>query len=135
MNNFVLLYRFDTQEQEQQFEESIKKAFLRHKVEMNGPFKYFGFAGRAEPEVVDIVSSILVSMGMGRDRDFGPRNYVALYFSREKDPDNIKRQLLIGTEDMVDKEAETTSTDAHQSSIQNLLVFDYAKAMPSQSNS
>ncbi|ARS35024.1 hypothetical protein [Pontibacter actiniarum] len=128
MNNYVLLYYFDKEDQQKQFEEGIRKTFDRHREETNGEYKYFGFADREEPGVVDKLNSILTAMGMGRDGYFGPRDYVALYFSREKDPDNIKRQLLIGTADMVNKGAETTGNDAHQSNIQNLLVYDYLKA-------
>jgi len=128
MNNFVLLYHFDDKAREQQFEESITKEFPRHKMEVDGTYKYFGFAERAEPGAVDKLSTILTSMGIGRDEYFGKTDYVALYFSREKDPDNIKRQLLIGTADMVDQGAETTATDAHRSAVQNLLAFNYAKA-------
>ena len=125
MNNYVLLYRFDKQEHTQYFEQGIKKHFTRHKEVQDGPFKYFGFADVPEPGVVDKLNTILNEMGMGRDGNFGQVDYVALYFSRPKDPDNIKRQLLIGTEDMVDKDAQSMSTDAHRDAIQNLLTYDY----------
>lgn len=127
MNNYVLLYYFDKNEQTQHFEESIRKEFERHRQETNGGYKYFGFADREEPGVVDKLNGILTAMGMGRDGYYGPRDYVALYFSRDKDPDNIKRQLLIGTADMVDKGAETTGNDAHQSNIKNLLEYNFLK--------
>ncbi|MDX5421206.1 MAG: hypothetical protein LPK07_13495 [Hymenobacteraceae bacterium] len=127
MNNFVLLYHFDDQEREKHFEESIKKEFERHRVEVDSKYKYFGFAERAEPAAVDKLNAILTSMGMGRDEYFGKTDYVALYFSRDKDPDNIKRQLLIGTADMVDQGAETMATDAHRNAVQNLLGVDYTK--------
>ncbi|MCC9165604.1 hypothetical protein [Pontibacter harenae] len=130
MNNYVLLYRFDEEEKVKQFEKGIQKEFPRHKFESDGDYYYFGFADRAEPGVVDTVDGILNSMGFGVTGYFGKRDYVALYFSREADPDNIKRQLLIGTEEMVEAGAETMSADAHRSAIQNLLAFDYVKAFP-----
>lgn len=127
MNNYVLLYRFDEEESVQQFEDAIVKKFPRHQVEKDGTFKYFGFAAQPEPGVVDDLNTILTSMGRGRNGNFGQREYVALYFSRDKDPDNIKRQLLIGTEEMVDEDAQRMSTDAHRDAIQNLLEFNYLK--------
>ncbi|MCC9137415.1 hypothetical protein ACFSKU_08490 [Pontibacter silvestris] len=127
MNNYVLLYRFDEEESVQQFEDAIVKEFPRHQVEKEGEFKYFGFAGEPEPGVVDKLNTILTSMGRGRNGYFGKTEYVALYFSREKDNDNIKRQLLIGTEEMVDEDAQRMSNDAHRDSIQNLLEFNYLK--------
>lgn len=101
--------------------------FPRHKVDNDNNFTYIGFAGEAEPGVEGKLDGILNSMGFGAYGDFGAQDYVALYFSREKDPDNIKRKLLIGTEDMVDKNAEQMSADAHRSAIQNLLTLDYTK--------
>lgn len=127
MDNYVLLYYFDDQQKTQDFEKGIEKEFTRHKWVEDGGYKYFGFAEREEPGVVDKLNTILTSMGMGREGYFGKTDYVALYFSREKDPDNIKRQLLIGTEDMVDKDAQGMTTDAHRNAIQNLLESDLAR--------
>ncbi|GAB3195785.1 signal transduction histidine kinase [Pontibacter aydingkolensis] len=127
MNNFVLLYHFEDQQHVQQFEQAIKKQFDKHKMEQDGPFKYFAFADVSEPGAVDKLNTVLTSMGMGREGYFGKVDYVALYFSREKDPDNIKRQLLIGTDDMVDKGAQSMATDAHRNAIQNLLAYDFRK--------
>jgi hypothetical protein len=127
MNNYVLLYRFDDKGREQQFEQQIQKDFPRHKKETDAGFKYFGFAAKEEPGVVDTLDGILNGMGIGVQGNFGQRDYVALYFSREKDPDNVKRQLLIGTDEMVDKDAETMSADAHRNAIINLLNHDFLK--------
>jgi hypothetical protein len=125
MNNYVLLYYFEDDRKKQHFEEEVKNTFTRHKSETDNNFKYIGFAGEAEPGVEGKLVAILNSMGFGAYGDFGAQDYVALYFSREKDPDNIKRKLLIGTEDMVDKDAENMSADAHRSAVQNLLAFNY----------
>lgn len=127
MNNYALLYYFDDNQKTQDFEKGIEKEFARHKWIEDGGFKYFGFADTAEPGVVDKLNTILTSMGMGREGYFGKTDYVALYFSREKDPDNIKRQLLIGTEDMVDKNAQGMASDAHRNAIQNILEYDFIK--------
>ncbi|MFD2244719.1 hypothetical protein [Pontibacter ruber] len=128
MNNFVLLYRFDDKEQERSFEQGLAKDFPRHKMVTDAGFKYFGFASKSEPGVVDVLDGILNGMGIGVKGNFGQRDYVALYFSREKDPDNVKRQLLIGTDEMVNKDAETMSADAHRNAIINLLKYDFLKA-------
>ncbi|TPE45932.1 hypothetical protein [Pontibacter mangrovi] len=128
MTNYVLLYYFDDQQVTQQFEERLKKVFKRHKELQDSGYTYFGFADVEEPGVVDKLDSILNDVGIGVQGNFGQQDYVALYFSREKDPDNIKRQLLIGTADMVDKGAERMATDAHRDNIQNLLGYTYQNA-------
>ncbi len=125
MNNYVLVYHFDKGEEAQKFENEVKKKYTRFKIEEDSGIRYIGFAAKEEPAVVDYLDSILNNMGKGREGFFGQRDYVALYFSREKDPDNIKRQLLIGTEEMVDAAADKNPTDAQRSSIINLLRVTY----------
>jgi hypothetical protein len=129
MNNYVLLYHFEDDRKKQRFEEEVKKTFSSHKPETDNNFKYIEFAGEAEPGVEGKLDAIINAMEYGAYGDFGAQDYVALYFSREKDPDSIKRKLLIGTEDMVDKDAEKMSADAHRSAVQNLLAFNY-KTLP-----
>lgn len=125
MTNYVLLYHFDDQQVLAQFEEHLRKEFKRNKEVQDSGFKYFGFAATEEPGVVDKLTGILNDVGIGVTGNFGQNDYVALYFSRQKDPDNIKRQLLIGTDEMVNKGAERMATDAHRDSIQNLLGNTY----------
>lgn len=132
MHSYVILYRFQKEELNHAFKEKVLKAFTRHKEVTDAGFEYIGVAGKAEPEVVGSLNTILNEMGMGTEGAgfFGQNDYVALYFSRDKDPDNVKRQLLIGTDDMVDQDAETMSADAHRNAIINLLNVDYVKDQP-----
>lgn len=127
MTNYVVLYYFEDEQNKKQFEKGVLELFPRHKVEIDNNFEYIGFAAEAEPGVEGKLDGILNSMGYGAHGYFGKTEYVALYFSRDADPDNIKRKLLIGTEEMVDKDAEGMSGDAHRDTIQNLLTFDYTK--------
>lgn len=127
MTNYVLLYYFEDEQKKKQFEEGVLQLFPRHKLEDDNNFRYIGFAGEAEPGVEGKLDGILNSMGYGAHGYFGKTEYVALYFSREADPDNIKRKLLIGTEEMVDTDAEKMSADAHRDVIHSLLEFDYRK--------
>ncbi|GAB3814859.1 hypothetical protein [Pontibacter rugosus] len=128
MENFVLLYHFDKQEKQQQFEQSLKKEFPKHREDHSNGLKYFGFSEKAEPGAVDKVSTILTTMGMGREGFYGLNDFVALYFTRDKEPDVVKRQLLIGTKEMVDPGAEDNTNDAHRSSIKRLLEYNYQQA-------
>lgn len=130
MHSYVVLYGFQKEELNQEFKEKVLKAFPRHKEVTDAGYEYIGVAGGNEPEVVDALNTILHEMGIGTEGFFGQNDYVALYFSRDKDPDSIKRQLLIGTEDMVDEGAESMSADAHRNAIVNLLNVDYVKEQP-----
>ncbi|MBC5773565.1 hypothetical protein H8S95_05775 [Pontibacter sp. KCTC 32443] len=125
MNNYVVVYHFDDQDAAQKFEREVKRHFTRFKIEEDGGKRYLGFAAKNEPAVVDALDTILNEMGYGTGSFFGQKDYVALYFTREKDPDNIKRQLLIGTDEMVDAAADKNPTDAQRSSIIDLLRVTY----------
>ena len=124
MENYVLLYHFDDNGTQEFFENKINDEFWRHRVEENGEFRYFGFADREEPGVVDKLNTILNRVGIGT------KDYVALYHSREEDPDQIKRTMLIGHDDLVETDVENMSFDAHRNSLTKLLDFDYVKAFP-----
>lgn len=124
MDNYVLLYHFDDQAAGNRFEDQLNNEFWRHQVEENGEFKYFGFAAREEPEVVDKLNTILNPM------DMGTKDYVALYYGKAENPDKIKRNMLFGSDNLVETKVEKMSFDAHRNSLTKLLDFDYAKAQP-----
>lgn len=128
MNNYVLLYHFEDKPTEDRFENEINNEFRRHRVEENGEFKYFGFAAREEPGVVDKLNTILNPMGMGM------KDYVALYHSKEENPDKIKRTMLMGHDSLVETKVGNMSFDAHRNSLTKLLDFDYVKDQPEPPN-
>jgi hypothetical protein len=121
MKNYVLLYHFEDQGTANRFENQINQEFRRHQVEENGEFRYFGFADREEPGVVDKLNTILNPMGMGM------KDYVALYHSKDENPDKIKRTMLLGHDSLVETKVENMSFDAHRNSLTKLLDFDYVK--------
>jgi hypothetical protein len=121
MENYVLLYHFEDQGTANRFENQINQEFRRHQVEENGEFRYFGFADKEEPGVVDKLNTILNPMGMGM------KDYVALYHSKDENPDKIKRTMLLGHDSLVETKVENMSFDAHRNSLTKLLDFDYVK--------
>jgi hypothetical protein len=124
MENYVLLYHFEDDGSEQQFENKINNTFWRHQTEDNQEFKYFGFADREEPGVVDKLNTILHPIGLGT------KDYVALYHAREEDNDNIKRRMLAGHDSLIETKVEKKGFDAHRNSLTKLLNYDYVKAFP-----
>lgn len=128
MENYVLLYHFEDEGTANRFENQINQEFRRHQVEENGEFRYFGFADREEPGVVDKLNTILNPMGMGM------KDYVALYHSKDENPDKIKRTMLLGHDSLVETKVENMSFDAHRNSLTKLLDFDYAKDQSEPSN-
>ena len=117
-----MLYNFESENAEQFFEEEINNRFRRHKTEENGVFKYFGFADREEPGVVDKLNEILTQIGIGT------KDFVALYHSGNGDHDDIKQQMLIGHDDLVETKVKNVTFDNHRNNLTSLLNFDYVKA-------
>lgn len=127
MENYVLLYHFDDKVTQQQFENKIKGTFPRHQTEENQGFTYFGFADREEPGVVDKVETIIHPMVLGTN------DYVALYYTRNDNDDQIKRRMVFGSASLVETKVENKGFDAHRNSMTKLLNFDYVKAFPQPS--
>jgi hypothetical protein len=126
MENFVLIYHFDDKKAEKFFEKEINDRFSRHQTEATGTVNYFGFAERAEPAAVDKLNTILNRV------DIGTKDYVALYHAGKKDPDQIQRQMLIGSDRLIETTVNSLSREAHVISLTKLLDFDYAKAEQQQ---
>lgn len=124
MENFVLLYHFEDQNQEKTFEKVIHESFPRHRIEDSAGFRYFGFAERSEPGVVDRLNTVLSRM------DNSMKDYVALYTAKNDNPDKITRNMLIGHDNVVETKVEKISFNDHRNSLSKLLDFDYVKAIP-----
>jgi hypothetical protein len=124
MENFVLLYHFEDQKLEKSFEKEIHDNFPRHRIEENGDFRYFGFAERAEPAVIDKLNSVLTKQGTSM------KDYIALYSSGKENSDKISRQMLLGHDNVLETKVEKLSFDAHRGNLTRLLDYDYVKHIP-----
>lgn len=127
MENYVLIYNFEDNATQQQFESKLKSTFPRHQTDENQEVKYFGFADREEPGVVDKVETIIHPMVLGTN------DYVALYYTRDANDDQIKRRMIFGSASLIETKVEDKGFDAHRNSLTKLLNFDYVKAFPQPS--
>jgi hypothetical protein len=128
MENFVLLYHFEDKQLEKSFEKEIHTSFPRHQIEEAGPMRYFGFADRAEPGVVDKLNTVLSRA------DNSMKDYVALYHAKNHDTDKITRTMLVGHDNVLETKVENLSMDAHIGSITKLLETDFTKQSNGSSN-
>lgn len=120
-----MLYHFEDKDSVDFFENAIQKEFRRHEIEENDGFKYFGFADKRDPGVVGKLNTILNNIGIGT------KDFAALYYSREEDPEKIKRVMLVGHDSLVDSRVKDISFDSHRNSLTKLLNFDFANASSS----
>lgn len=117
-----MMYHFEDKNSEKNFENVLHERFPRHKVEENGSLRYFGFADRAEPGVVDKLNTVLSRV------EKSSKDYVALYHAKHANPNSITRTMLVGHDNVLENKVEKLSNDAHQNSLSELLDFDYQKA-------
>lgn len=124
MTNYVIIPHIVNDQDADYFEEEIKSRFPRHKKEQTGEIKYFGFAARERAEVEDQLQEILHHIGIGTD------DYVALYYSRNEDPDKIVQAMILGHDQKIEHDLERTNPEDHVDTLSRLLNYDFVKAMP-----
>lgn len=120
MNNFVILYRFRSQESGNVFLESIEKIFPRHLIYKLGGIEYFLLIAKMIAEVQDKVNDIFDILDI-RDDD-----YVAIYYTREEEPDDIKRLMMLGHSELIDEDLKNGGT-VFTRTLSELLEYDFTK--------
>ncbi|MBO9700500.1 MAG: hypothetical protein J7604_09855 [Sporocytophaga sp.] len=120
MNNFVIIYRFRSPESGNVFLESIEKTFPRHLNYNFGGIQYFLLSSKLIAEVQDKINDIFDNLDI-RDDD-----YVAIYYSREEDPDDIKRLMMLGHADLIDEDLKNGGTILDRT-LSELLEYDFNK--------
>ncbi len=120
MNNFVILYRFRSQESGNVFLESIEKIFPRHLIYKLGGIEYFLLSAKMIAEVQDKVNDIFDVLDI-RDDD-----YVAIFYTREEEPDDIKRLMMLGHAELIDEDLKNGGTVLTRT-LSELLEYDFTK--------
>jgi hypothetical protein len=120
MNNFVIFYRFRSQESGNVFLESIEKTFPRHLIYKLGGIDYFLLSAKMIAEVQDKVNDIFDILDI-RDDD-----YVAIYYTREEEPDDIKRLMMLGHSELIDEDLKNGGT-VFTRTLSELLEYDFTK--------
>lgn len=123
MDNFIIISHFEEQENQQSFEKKIKTEFTRHLEEQNDEFKYLAFAARNQAGVEDFIKDVLNNYGIGTEE------YVALYYSRPDDPDEIQRAMLLGHDDLLETHLKKVKPEDHVDTLSRLLTFDFVNEM------
>ncbi|WP_028978494.1 hypothetical protein [Sporocytophaga myxococcoides] len=120
MNNFVILCRFRSPESGNLFLDSLKKIFPKHLIYNFGGIEYFLLASKMIAEVQDKVNDIFDILDI-RDDD-----YVAIYYSREEEPDDIKRLMMLGHAELIDEDLKNGGTVLART-LTELLDYDFSK--------
>lgn len=123
MNNYIIISHFEEDENQKSFEKKIKDNYPRHLEEDHDDIPYLAFAARNQAEVEDKIKEILNEYGIGT------QEYVALYYSRPDDADEIQRAMLLGHDKLIESDMEKTNPEDHVDTLSRLLNFDFVKEM------
>jgi len=123
MNNFIIISYFEEQENQQSFEEKIRTNFPRHLEEENDELKYLAFSAHNQAGVEDYIKDVL------NEYSIGTEEYVALYYSRPDDPEEIQRAMLLGHDNLLETHLQKIKPEDHVDTLSRLLTFDFVNEM------
>lgn len=123
MNNFIIISHFEDPRAQEAFEKKIKDNFPRHLEAQNDELRYLAFAARNQAAVEDYIKIILNEYGIGTEE------FVALYYSRPDDADEIQRAMMLGHDDLVEDKVSHIKPEDHVDTLSRLLNFDFVKEM------
>jgi hypothetical protein len=119
MENYIVTYNFSDSDQNKRFVEEIAEKYPQNQQRNLDSIKYFGFPARHSQSVEDELESILHRFGIGSS------DYVALYYTREKDPDAIKRVMILGHDEYLEEKLKNISNEVHQNNLIDLMNYDF----------
>ena len=119
MKNYVIVYAISDQSSEKLFLEELHKKFPRNKIQEENDFLYFGFAERDLPGVQDALQETMDKLTLDVD------DYIALYYLREEEPDEINRLMIFGTASTAEDDLKTLVRTTHERILADLLEFDF----------
>jgi hypothetical protein len=121
MENFILIYHFTDEKDNEFFKKELKKKFPENKIDHYEEFEYFTFPARHHPAVKDEVNAITHRLGIGT------KDYIALYYTRPKKPDEINREMLLGSDSLIETDLEKITRSKHKENLIEFMEHDFLK--------
>jgi hypothetical protein len=122
MKNYILIYHFTDEKDNEFFKKELKKKFPEHKIDHYEELEYFTFPARHQPAVKDDISAITHRLGIGT------KDYLALYYTREKRPDEINREMLLGSDNLIETDLKKIAISKHKENLIEFMGYDFLKA-------
>lgn len=120
MKNFILLYHLTNERDNEFFKNELKKKFPEHKIDQYRNLEYFTFPARHQPAVKDEIASIANKLSIGT------KDYIALYFTRPKNDDEIAREMLLGHDRLLET-LDKKIVPAHNRNLIDLMNYVFPK--------
>jgi len=121
MQNYILTYFFTEAAQNENFAEKISEKYPQHEHREFQGIRYFAFPARHQESVLDEVNKIVHQFGLGS------KDYIALYYTKPKAPDDIVRHMIVGHDEFIERQLEDVSIQSHQDNLIELMDRDFVK--------
>lgn len=118
MTNYIVISHFEDTQDQESFEKKVKENFPRYYEEYNDEIRYLALSSRHQAGVEDKIKEILNEFGIGSEE------YVALYYSRPEDPDEIQRAMLLGHDSLIESDIQRIKPEDHVDTLSRLLDYD-----------
>lgn len=122
MRNYVLIYKLSNEASEKELLRQLKVKFPRNRSLKENSFNYFSFAEREIPGVHDALQETMDALSLQEP------DYLALYYTREEEPDEINRLMVFGTSNLIENDLKNISQTIHERVLGELLEFDFIKS-------
>lgn len=121
MKNYVLMYNLADENSEKLLQKELQNKFPRNNTFMEAGLRYFSFAARELPGVQDDIQVIMDRLNLTEP------DYIALFYIREEEPDNINRVMIFGTSNQIDTVLKKVSNTIHTNVLTDLMEIDFVK--------
>lgn len=98
MKNYVVMFRLINRDTDNAFRRGIQLSFPDFTIEKVENYEFIAFRSRQLPAVVDKIDSLI------EDLTLSSKDFIALFYRKEDEPDVIKRLMLVGPSRFVENE-------------------------------
>lgn len=119
MTNYIIISHITNEQDAASIEKEITASYPRHSKEQTDEITYIGFAARERAEVEDKIRELLNNIGIGTE------DYLALYYAKEGDPDQIVRAMMLGHDQAIESDLQRIKPEDHVDTLTRLLNYDF----------
>ncbi|MEK6482245.1 hypothetical protein WJR50_32195 [Catalinimonas sp. 4WD22] len=119
MTNYIIISHFNEDQDQESFEKKVKDNFPRYHEENTEEIRYLALSSRNQAGVEDKIKEILNEYGISDDE------YVALYYSRPENPDEIQRAMILGHDHLIESDIQQVKPEDHVDTLSRLLNHEF----------
>jgi len=115
------MYNLGDENSEKLLQKELQNKFPRNNTFIEAGLRYFSFAARELPGVQDDLQVIMDRLTLSEP------DYIALFYTREEEPDIINRLMIFGTSNQIDTVLKKVSNTIHTNVLSDLMEIDFVK--------